>query len=228
MKDDPFLSLSGASALRGYYTSGVILFRPDEERDERELHVELRNGPGLEPMLVDKIAAAAGSSSIGTASAWSGRTSAASSMPNAAARHDVILRLIAEEAARGRLCTTNAFASKFENKRGLGGKDTIRERIGVLANKGYIKFRRDAPRTRQPYTKSKNGYLVVQDMLLGTGEEAVDPETGEIIPATVRVLPSHFQCPRSEALPRGREPGGVGAARPRGAGVMACSRCVTH
>ncbi len=56
VKDDPFLSLSGASALRGYYTSGAILFRPDEEQTERELHVELRNGPGLEPMLVDKIA----------------------------------------------------------------------------------------------------------------------------------------------------------------------------
>ena len=37
-------------------------------------------------------------------------------------------------------------------------------------------------------------------MLLGTGEEAIDAETGEIVPATVRVLPSHFQCPRSEAL----------------------------
>jgi hypothetical protein len=37
-------------------------------------------------------------------------------------------------------------------------------------------------------------------MMLATGEEAVDLETGEIVPATIRVLPSHFQCPRSEAL----------------------------
>ncbi|MBC4018253.1 AAA family ATPase [Siccirubricoccus deserti] len=199
VKDDPFLSLSGASALRGYYTSGAILFRPDEEQTERELHVELRNGPGLEPMLVDK-----------RGGAWVeldrkgerlvrrdiGRKLDAERMR----RHDVILRLIAEEAEEGRLCTANAFASKFENKRGLGGKDNIRERIGVLAMKGYIKYRREARDLGQPYTKSKNGYLVVQDMLLATGEEAVDPETGEIIPATVRVLPSHFQCPRSEAL----------------------------
>ncbi|PZW36910.1 hypothetical protein C8P66_1555, partial [Humitalea rosea] len=41
MKDDPFLALSGASALRSFYTSGMILFRPDEEQTERELHVEL-------------------------------------------------------------------------------------------------------------------------------------------------------------------------------------------
>ncbi|WP_245903589.1 AAA family ATPase, partial [Humitalea rosea] len=41
VKDDPFLALSGASALRSFYTSGMILFRPDEEQTERELHVEL-------------------------------------------------------------------------------------------------------------------------------------------------------------------------------------------
>ncbi|WP_372623386.1 hypothetical protein [Falsiroseomonas sp.] len=101
-----------------------------------------------------------------------------------------------------RICipVTNAFASKFENTRGLGGKGTIRDRIGVLATKGYIKFRRDARDLGQPYTKSKNGYLVVQDMFLATDEETVDPETGEILPVTVRVLPSHFQCPRSDTL----------------------------
>jgi hypothetical protein len=199
VKDDPFLALSGASALRGFYTSGMVLFRPDEEQTPRELHLELRNGPALAPLLIDKVAGR-----------WVeldrrgerlvrkdlGRRLDA----ERARRHDVILQLIAEEAEAGRLCTTNAFASKFENKRGLGGKDTIRQRLTVLATKGYVKFRRNARGLGQPYTKSKNGYLVVQDMLLATGEETVDPETGELIPATVRVLPSHFQCPRSEAL----------------------------
>jgi hypothetical protein len=35
VKDDPFLALSGASALRGFYTSGLILHRPDEDAPER-------------------------------------------------------------------------------------------------------------------------------------------------------------------------------------------------
>ncbi|MBR0670717.1 AAA family ATPase [Roseomonas soli] len=199
VKDDPFLSLSGASALRGFYTSGMILFRPDEEETPRELHVELRNGPALSPLLIDK-----------ASGRWVELDRRAERLvrkdigrkldAERTRRHDVILRLIAEEAEEGRLCTANAFASKFENKHGLGGKDNIRERIGVLATKGYIKYRRDARDLGQPYTKSKNGYLVVQEMLLATGEEIIDPETGEIIPATVRVLPSHFQCPQSEAL----------------------------
>ena len=199
VKDDPFLSLSGASALRGFYTSGMILFRPDEEQTPRELHLELRNGPALSPLLIDK--AAGRWVELDRRSERLVRKDIGRRLDaERTRRHDVILRLIAEEAEEGRLCTTNAFASKFENKRGLGGKDNIRERIGVLATKGYIKYRRDARDLGQPYTKSKNGYLVVQDMHLATGEETIDPETGEIIPATVRVLPSHFQCPRSEAL----------------------------
>ncbi|MCA3366889.1 MAG: AAA family ATPase, partial [Roseomonas sp.] len=199
VKDDPFLSLSGASALRGFYTSGMILFRPDEEKTGRELHVELRNGPGIAPLLVDKIGGRwveLDRHSERLVRQEIGRKLDA----ERTRRHDVILNLIAEEAEAGRLCTTNAFSSKFENSRGLGGKDTIRDRITVLATKGYIKFRRDARDLGQPYTRSKKGYLVVKDMVLATAEEVVDAETGEITRATLPVLPSHFLCPQSEAI----------------------------
>jgi hypothetical protein len=53
--EDPFMALSGASALRGFYTAGLVMLRPDETRPERVLHTELRNGPGLEPMLIDRV-----------------------------------------------------------------------------------------------------------------------------------------------------------------------------
>ena len=55
VKDDPFLALSGASALRGFYTSGLILHRPDEDASERKLEIELRNGPALPSKLIDKV-----------------------------------------------------------------------------------------------------------------------------------------------------------------------------
>jgi hypothetical protein len=199
VKDDPFLSLSGASALRGYYTSGAILFRPDEERTERELHVELRNGPGLEPMLVDK-----------RGGAWveldrtgerlvrkdiGGKLDAERSR-----RHDVILQIIANEAREGKVYTSGAFAAQFENTHGLGGDDTISRRINVLANKGYIKFLRDAPGLGIPVSKSTKGYLLVQDMLFGTDREMVDPETGEITRHLVPLLPTHFQSETNNAV----------------------------
>ncbi|WPB83688.1 AAA family ATPase [Sediminicoccus rosea] len=199
VKDDPFLSLSGASALRGYYTSGAILFRPDEEQTERELHVELRNGPGLEPMLVDK-----------RGGAWveldrtgqrlvrkdiGGKLDAERSR-----RHDVILQIIANEAREGKVFTGSAFAAQFENTHGLGGDDTIARRINVLANKGYIKFIRDAPELGIPVSKSTKGYLLVQDMLFGTDGETVDPETGEITRTLVPLLPTHFQSETNNAV----------------------------
>ncbi|MBX9588571.1 MAG: AAA family ATPase [Hyphomonadaceae bacterium] len=199
VKDDPFLALSGASALRGYYTSGAILFRPDEEQTERELHVELRNGPGLEPMLVDK-----------RGGAWveldrtgqrlvrkdiGGKLDAERSR-----RHDVILQIIANEAREGKVFTGSAFAAQFENTHGLGGDDTIARRINVLANKGYIKFLRYAPQLGIPVSKSTKGYLLVQDMLFGTDGETVDPETGEITRTLVPLLPTHFQSETNNAV----------------------------
>ena len=47
VKEDPFLALSGASALRGFYTSGLILHRPDEDASERKLEIELRKRPSV-------------------------------------------------------------------------------------------------------------------------------------------------------------------------------------
>ena len=198
VKEDPFLSLSGASALRGFYTSGMILFRPDEEQTRRELHVELRNGPGLEPMLVDK-----------RNGAWIeldrqgerlvrqeiGRKLDAERVR----RHDVILTQLAEEAVEGRLYTSAQFAEQFENQAGLGGNSTIRERISVLATKGYIKFLKDGGPFGLPYCRSKFGYLVIEDMEFGRGEETVDPDTGEIRTTFQRVLPSHFKEPTTGA-----------------------------
>ena len=199
VKDDPFLSLSGASALRGFYTSGMILFRPDEEETPRELHVELRNGPGLNPLLIDK-----------RGGAWVEldrkgerivrRDVGARLDAERSRRHDVILQIIGQEAREGRVFTGGAFAAQFENTHGLGGNDTIARRINVLANKGYIKFLRAAPEHGIPASKSSKGYLLVQDMLFATGEETVDPETGEITPTLVRLLPSHFQSDTNSAV----------------------------
>ena len=198
VKDDPFLSLSGASALRGFYTSGMILFRPEEEKTQRELHVELRNGPGIAPLLVDKIGGRwveLDRHSERLVRQEIGRKLDA----ERTRRHDVILTLLAEEAVEGRLYTSAQFAEQFENQGGLGGNSTIRERISVLATKGYIKFLKDGGPFGLPYCRSKFGYLVIEEMEFGPGVEMVDPDTGEIITTFRRVLPSHFKEPTTGA-----------------------------
>ena len=103
------------------------------------------------------------------------------------------------EAAVGKLYSAKLFSETFENHAGLGGADTIRDRISVLATKGHIKFVRDASHLGVGYTRSKFGYLCVEGMRFPVEGEAIDPDTGEVLPATAPVLPSHFKCPHTGA-----------------------------
>ena len=199
LTEDPFMALSGASALRSFYTSGMIMFRPEEDQPERRLEIELRNGPALDAMLIDKRNGrwvevnARGERLVRQ---QMGRKLDA----ERSRRQDLILDIIANEALTGRVFTGAAFAAQFENTHGLGGEDTISRRINVLANKGYIKFLRAVPDLGIPPSKSNKGYLVVQDMLFATDQEDVDPETGEVIQQQVRLLPTHYQSETNHAV----------------------------
>ena len=196
VKEDPFLALSGASALRGFYTSGLIMHRPDEEKSERRLEIELRNGPALPAKLIDK--ADGRWVELNPTNERLVRAEVGAKYDAERVRkHDVILQTIFSEAQEGRLYLGMQFAEKFENKGGLGSKYTIRERLAVLATKGFVKFRRDATAFGYPLTRSPFGYLCVEGMVFASPEETVDPETGEITEAIRPVLPSHYKCPQS-------------------------------
>jgi len=195
VKDDPFLALSGASALRGFYTSGLILHRPDEDNPQRKLEIELRNGPALDAKLIDKIKGE-----------WVELNPMSERLVRAEVgakqdaerdrKRDVILTLLFDEAAEGRIYTSTQFGAGFENQHGLGSEFTIRQRINVLATKGFVKFRREMAEQGFPATKSHFGYLCVDGMRFGR-ERVIDPETGEVLAEGEPVLPTHFKCPHS-------------------------------
>jgi len=200
LEEDPFQALSGAGALRGFYTSGMLLHRPDEERTERRLYLELRNGPAIPAKLVDKIGGRwveldpRGERLV--------RKSLGEKLDAERRRkHDVILQLFYDEALEGRVYTANQFATRFENQASLGGYETIRRRLSVLATKGYIKFFRNPDAYGlPPATRSKFGYACVEGMRLGPAENRVDPETGEVLDEPRPVLPTHYKCPMSGAV----------------------------
>ena len=195
VKDDPFLALSGASALRGFYTSGLILHRPDEESPERRLEIELRNGPALRAKLVDKVKGQW--VELNPMNERLTRKDVGAKLDAERVRkHDVILGILLDEAVEGRLYTVTQFTEKFENKGGLGGKFTIRDRISVLATKGYVKFLRDGSPFGYPMVRSRYGYLCVEGMQFSPSN-AIDEVTGEIIAEPRAVLPSHYKCPHS-------------------------------
>ncbi|MFU8779009.1 MAG: AAA family ATPase, partial [Roseovarius sp.] len=195
VKDDPFLALSGASALRGFYTSGLILHRPDEDSPQRKLEIELRNGPALAAKLIDKVKGEWVEINPMNERLIGGELGARHDAERDR-KADVILSLLFEEAAEGRLYTSTQFGAAFENQHGLGSEFTIRQRLNVLATKGFVKFRREFAEHGFVKTRSHFGYLCVEGMRFG-GEAVVDASTGEVLSEGEIVLPTHFKCPHS-------------------------------
>ena len=193
VKDDPFLALSGASALRGFYTSGLILHRPDEDCSQRKLEIELRNGPALPPKVIDK---------VGGQWVEINPMNERLVRQEVGAKHDaerdrkrdVILSILIDEAAEGKLYTSTQFREAFENQRGLGSQFTIRDRINVLATKGDIRFLRDGTEFGHSVVRSRFGYLCAEGMVF-VRKGRVDPETGEVLDSVIPVVPSHYKSP---------------------------------
>ena len=196
LMEDPFQALSGAGSLRGYYSAGIIMHRPDESRSERRLHFELRNGPAIADKRVDKVDGH-----------WveldpNGERLVRQSLgekldAERRRKRDVILQLIFDEARQGRVYTANQFAEKFESKAGLGGKETIADRIRTLATKGYIKFFKNGSNYGLRNPGSKFGFICVEEMeLVSSGKR--DGEHG--LEEWNTVLPTHFKCPSTGAV----------------------------
>lgn len=198
LAEDPFQALSGAGSLRGFYTAGILMHRPDEERPERMLQFELRNGPAIGPKLVDKVNGRWVESDR-RGERLVRKTQGERFDAERARKHDVILQILFEEARQGRVYTASQFAEAFENQAGLGGNTVIRERLSVLATKGFIKFFRDAKEYGLPPPgRSRFGYLCVEGMELGAAGQSVDPDTGEVTEsAPLPVLPTHYKCPQT-------------------------------
>ncbi len=191
LEEDPFLALSGASALRGIYTACCIMYRPDEHSPNIHLVFELRNGPSIPKKLIRK----------DSKGLWIEESILNDRIVNQKhsekldaernRKRQVILTLIVEEAEKGRMYTANQFAEAFENTNGLGSKSSINERLSVHATKGHIRFVKTNTKTYklQGVQTSKFGYMCIEKMKLG-GKEFSNP---------VEVLPTHYKCPESGA-----------------------------
>lgn len=187
--EDPFMSLSGASALRGYYSTGLLLAKPDEDAPPKKLMYELRDGPPLaDKMLIKQkgrwVQIAYDDERIASKS----QTRKYEAERNR--QQDLIVDLLLEEAKEGRVYTANQFAERFEGKAGLGGSRTIRDRIKVLMTKGYIKsFRESEKYFLPPPARSGFGYLCCEYMAVPK------PESDEFIP----VKPTHYKSSQTGA-----------------------------
>ena len=197
-EEDPFQAFAGASSLRSYYSSSLMLHRPDESTTVRQLIFELRNGPGLPIRYVDKIDnqwEIVNASERLVLKEYGQRLDA-----ERLRKLDVILQILLDEGLKGNCYTANQFAEAFEGKAGLGGERTIRERLSALATQGYIKYFRNAQDYGLPSIgRSKFGYLCVEGMVVNLPQGEPDLDTGEVHTVSLRVLPTHYKCPLSGA-----------------------------
>lgn len=188
LEEDPFQSFSGASSLRGFYTTGMIMFRPDEKNSNRQLMFELRNGNSILPKCVDKVNDRwyeVGSESHRLINKDYGEKLDA----ERSRRDDIILDLIYAEGHKSNVYTINQFCQAFENKEGLGSRHSIRDRLDVLATKGYIKFNKEGKNA----ARNKYGILCVEGMELG--EKVFDRQKNKKIMVYNRLLPTHYKSP---------------------------------
>ena len=182
LEEDPFQAFSGAGSLRSFYSSGLILHRPDEMDSRIHLYFELRNGSSIPRKIVEKednkwIELNPFSERL-VRKEYGEKLDAERSR-----RADVILDLIASESLAGNVYTNNQFAEKFESQYGLGYIDSISRRISVLSTKGFIKYNRNWKEFGLSRIPTKYGILCVQNMKFTINGHVKD------------ILPTHYKCP---------------------------------
>ena len=111
------------------------------------------------------------------------------------------MQIIFDEAAQGRVYTSNQFAETFEGRAGLGANRTINERISVHASKGDIKFFRNPEDYRlPPLSRSKYGYLCVENMTVPIDKNANNEGEDEARNPHLLIKPTHYKCAQTDAL----------------------------
>lgn len=176
VEEDPFQSFSGAGALRSYYTSGILLHRPDESRPERTLLFELRNGKEIKPKTVKR-----------GERGWQVILEKPASH-KVVEQSEPIIRILLDEAAQGRVYTARQFSDAFSNHEALGGSRAIRNKMQALADAGIIKFFKNGDAYGLPLPqRTHQGYLWADGMRLPDGISVLATHqkhaaTGDIVP----------------------------------------------
>jgi len=163
--EDPFNSIRGASALRGLYDTGIVIFKPDEEAVHRRLFFELRNGPGIEPMNTYKVDGCWQTTPV-SSERIANVSRGEMSDKERDRKYEVIIGILHDEAAeKGQLYTASAFSARFEGKNGLGSKPGLSSMLTTLANKHILKYSKTDYMGVKLANRSE-GYLCFEGMLI--------------------------------------------------------------
>lgn len=187
LADNPFYALSGASALRGFYTAAMLLSKTDEQKSLRHLSFELRYGEPIPMKHVDKVNGKW--CEMDVSGARTIRKDYGQKCDGERLRvHDVILQKILSEGEKGNLYSPSKFAHTFDGHDGLGAERSIARHLDTLAFKGFIRFNKN-----QSPIKGKSGVMCVEGMMIPSDREEIDPTTGEVFRPLIPFLPTHYK-----------------------------------
>lgn len=195
LQDDPFNAIRGAGALRGHYSSGIMIMQESEESKERRVFFDVRIDEAPDPLSVryddSTFIEVVGESRL------AGRSQGVKYDREAKRKKGAIVteleRLAKEE---GRLLTGRQFAEIYANQKGLGSDRSIQRKISELTSKGWIAYcdGMDLHHLPTPHPNS-SGFLVTEGMAL----LEVDQDTGEV-GDMIQVEATHKKHPDTGAI----------------------------
>lgn len=190
VEENPFEALSGASGLRRYYNSAILLFKPDKDINELAVFFETRDGEEIPTKHIYR--------DVNTGE-WKETPQGSIRLVNRDygevldaerdRKRDSIIAMIQFEAStKGNVYTPTQFREAFDNKAGLGSESSIQRRLDVLMTQGQIKIFKNARDYGLSFRHNARGFLCTKYM-----ELLVD---GELIP----VFPTHYKCKQTGAI----------------------------
>lgn len=136
---DPFQMFSGASSLRRYYTTGMVMYRPDEEVSETVITYEVRNGARIPNINVDKIEGRW--CKISKEQSRIAHQGQGKRNDNERQRKiDVIKSIVNGEAVDKKYYTKTEFANAFAGQFDLGGASTIKALLSEMLAQDELCF----------------------------------------------------------------------------------------
>jgi hypothetical protein len=194
LEEDPFQAFSGASSLRGYYSTGALLYKPDIESNELHLTFELRNGANIPTKIINKKDGVwVQENALDKRIAF--KTQGKLYDRERERRIKVIVSILEAEALKGKFYLMKQFAEKFQNHKDLGGRRAIYDDCSVAATSGVVKFF-DNPKAYDLQLvidgNASFGFMCTEGMKMSLNK-SVDSETGEIIETYKMILPTHYK-----------------------------------
>jgi hypothetical protein len=192
--EDPFQAFSGASSLRGYYSTGALLYKPEPDSKDRHLIFELRNGAAIPTKVINKKDGMWVEENIlGKRIAY--KTQGKLYDRERERRIKVIVSLLEAEALKGKFYLMKQFAQKFQNHKDLGGRRAIYDDCSVAATMGIIKFFDNPAEYGLKLVIDGNasfGFMCTAEIKMCV-TQSIDAATGEIIQIYKMILPTHYK-----------------------------------